>query len=190
MKTTQKIKRKDLKIIYSQVCPNWQKIIAEITMFEEGSEIEVENSLILKAYNKADVEQKKLVTKYFEVKSDKVEDRIKTLKDVYKELSLNREDIIPYKSPKNKLQKAANSFIDISHISLALNQDTTFPDFDNRNQYKYYPWFEKKSSGWVVIYCAAYGYDAAGGFGSYFKTSELALYAGNQFLEVYNDYLP
>jgi hypothetical protein len=119
----------------------------------------------------------------------KIQDKIKTLKDVYKHLGVNREDVIPFKSPKNKSQRSTNAKVDIEHISQALNEGW-IPDFSNTSQYKHYPYFQKLVSGWVVRdYTSGYGF-ASLGFGFYYKNSDLALYAGKTFLDVYTDYIP
>lgn len=119
-----------------------------------------------------------------------ITDRIKTLEDIYNELNIKREDIIPFKNPINKQQLSVNAFIDIQNISKVLNEDW-IEDWDNSNQYKYYPWFEKKKvSGWCFDCSHADCYYGIVGFGFYYKTSEIAKYVGNQFLKVYQDYLP
>ena len=72
-----------------------------------------------------------------------------------------------------------------------LNEGTIL-DFLNPNQYKYLPWFKKVvGSGWVLsscAHCSGYGSDA--GFGTFYKSEKLALFAGNTFLDIYKEYLP
>ena len=186
---TQKITRKALGEIYLKVCESWQKRIANLVLFQEGKEIEIEEELIQKAYSEADDSQKKLLSKYFAIKSNKIQDRIKTWKDVLKELNKEESDILPYLKPKNKNQISQNAFAKIQAISEVLNEGTIL-DFKDRNTCKYYPWFERKTSGWSVFYSTGGYYSAGAGFGIYYKSSELALYAGNQFLDIYTEYLP
>ncbi len=188
---TQKINRSNLKILYDNSCQDWQKIIANLVLFQEGKEIEVEEKLIEKAYNAANSDQKVLLNKYFKIKSNKIIDRVKTWTDVLNELNIKESDILPYSNPKTKEQVSQNAFAKIQAISKVLNEGW-IANFSDRNVYKYYPWFEKKASGgWSAgsgldcLYCAV-----GGGFGFYYKSSELALYAGNQFLDIYSEYLP
>lgn len=121
---------------------------------------------------------------------DKITDRIKTINDVYNYLNIKREDVIPFKELNlTKQQKSINALFDIQNISLVLNENVIL-DWNNNNQLKYYPYFEKKASGWVVDSCRSCYYYAVVGFGCYYKSSELALYAANTFKNIYIDYLP
>ena len=50
MENTQKIKKSDLKIIYSQICQGWQSTLNEYLLWSEGKYVELPNSLIEKGY--------------------------------------------------------------------------------------------------------------------------------------------
>lgn len=71
--------------------------------------------------------------------------------------------------------------------------DDFVPDFSNRNQYKYFPWFEYNDDTAGFFY--AYTYNATthafANFGSRlcFKTRERAKQFGNQFIDLWNDFL-
>jgi hypothetical protein len=116
-------------------------------------------------------------------------DRIKTWGDVCREKNIN-ENILPYRNPQNKLQRQLNATVKINIISELFNEGIIM-DFNNRNQYKYYPYFTKESSGWVVV-GDSYGfcYFSFLGSGFYYKDSKTALYCGNTFKDIYLDYLP
>ncbi len=117
-------------------------------------------------------------------------DRIKTWKNVCIEKNINENDILPYRNPQNKLQKQVNAIVKINIISELFNEEVVL-DFLNKNQYKYYPYFVKESSGWVVYSCADdYYSDAFLGSGLYYKDSQTALYVGKTFIDIYLDYLP
>jgi len=62
-------------------------------------------------------------------------------------------------------------------------------DFDNRNTSKWYNWFEKKSSGWVVD-CSV-GYDYASNLGSafYYQTEGKAKHGLKHFKQYYDIWL-
>lgn len=153
--------------------------------------LRLEESTAKKLYKTADADFKVILEESFgkEFFSTKITDRIKTWKDVLMEACLEEEDVIPFSRPKNKKQRAINAFAKIQLISEVLNEGKEM-DFTNRNSYKYYPYFERTASGWVVNYsCGSYCYSILG-FGLTYSTNELALYAGNQFLEIYKDYLP
>lgn len=191
MKTkTQKIHRKYLQDIYKSVCNDWQKKIAELVLFQTGDTIEVDNTLISQAYQVAtNAEHKKFLEKHFDVKSTRVQDRIKTWKDVAKEYEENYGKVSLPTNGRTKQEKSINAFYQIQIISMVLNEGWE-PDFTS-SEYKYYPYFDRKSHGWV-FYSYYYVVDCIGrmGFGCYYKTSELAVYAGTQFLDIYKDYLP
>lgn len=93
MKTkTQKIKRSDLKILYDKVCESWQREIEKLILWSDSNIIEVFNDLIIKAYKEADVDQKKLLEKYFDIEELFDYTKIKSLEDVYKLLKIKESD--------------------------------------------------------------------------------------------------
>jgi hypothetical protein len=92
-------------------------------------------------------------------------------------------------APKTRVDDKIYQIIKAANY-LDNNNKEWIPDFSNASQSKYYPYFNLGAYGWVVG-SYSYNFDCARlGFGGYFKSSELALYAGNQFLDVYKDYLP
>lgn len=196
---TQTISRKELAKIYEIVCEGWQKVISKLVLFQSGEEIEVENELILKAYNEADSTQKEMIKKHFKVESNKIQDRLKTWEDIVKYLGISQGFLtglielfcrfIGKRASKEELSTIA--FWKIRKISEALNEGWKADFSKGNNQYKYYPYFIKDASGgWVVGSSYSCSDFATMGSGFYFKSSELALYAGNQFLDIYKDYLP
>jgi hypothetical protein len=78
-------------------------------------------------------------------------------------------------------------------IAKALNEGWE-PDWTNRSEYKYWPWFYM-SYGAAAGFAYAYTHNAAStthatiGSRLCFKTSELAKYAGEQFAGIYSDFL-
>jgi hypothetical protein len=71
--------------------------------------------------------------------------------------------------------------------------DDFVPDFSNRNQYKYFPWFQYNDSAAGFVYVSsinAASYASAFlGFRLCFKSSETAHQFGNQFINLWNDVL-
>ncbi len=116
--------------------------------------------------------------------------KIKNFDDILKLSGKTLKEILPYKTPKNKQQRSINALVKIQLITEVLNQGTIL-DFLNTNQYKYLPWFKKVvGSGWVVTSYASYCLHTVDGFGTFYKSEKLALFAGNTFLDIYKDYLP
>jgi hypothetical protein len=68
--STQAISRKNLQTIHSKVCGKWQSRIEEKLKADLFSDnIEVENGLILQAFEEADESQRALLSKYFKTPS-------------------------------------------------------------------------------------------------------------------------
>lgn len=77
-------------------------------------------------------------------------------------------------------------------IAEALNEGWQ-PDWANSNEYKYWPWFVYNTAH-AGFSSAAANYTASAtaaviGSRLCYKTRELAAYAGNQFEDIYNDFL-
>lgn len=190
---TQKITKSALKEIYPKACNDWQKKIAELVLFsEDGKMIEVDNNLVIEAHkaSSGNKECKQWLEKNFKIVSGNIIDRIKTWEDVLKEKGLDEDEVLTHKNPKTKKQKFQNACDKLQLIHEVLNEGW-IPDFNNTNQYKYYPWFKKVGGRWVYdCYCYCGDYGAIVGFGFYLKNSELSIYSGNQFLDIWVDYLP
>ena len=116
--------------------------------------------------------------KFFE---QKITDRVKTFEDVLQILgeSFNvrggeTADEIAYR--KLKL------------IARCLNEGWT-PDWNNSNQYKYYPWFYMNSVRGFGLFVVTCDYSASSvGSRLCFKTEALAKHAVNHFLDIYKNY--
>lgn len=89
-------------------------------------------------------------------------------------------------------QKALLAHCQLVIITEALNTsedgETWKPDWDNHNEWKYYPWFVMSSSGFGF-----YGVDYRASLSSVgsrlcFRTRKLAEYAGKTFTDRYKDY--
>lgn len=77
-------------------------------------------------------------------------------------------------------------------IAEAWNKADGFvPDYDNPNQWKWYPWFKKTPAGFVCAYTAYTATNTYASFGSRlcFKSSERARQFGEQFIDLWNDVL-
>jgi hypothetical protein len=78
-------------------------------------------------------------------------------------------------------------------IAKALNQGW-IPNFENKNEYKYWPWFVFTGGAGAGFACAYTTFVPSAASTSVsallcFKTRELAAYAGTQFIDIYNDFL-
>ena len=110
---------------------------------------------------------------------------IKTYDDAVEAREVDDDDIIyPTDNPN------IVAFKKICHIVKVINGKWT-PDWNDRNQCKYYPWFKVSPSGSGFsdshyVYCYSFT-----GVGSRLltDTKEKALYLGNQFQDLYSKYL-
>ncbi len=124
------------------------------------------------------------------VKSGNVMERVKSYEDACEELSLNAIEILPYKDPKTKDEIYYNAHKKLVIIIRALNEGW-MPDWSNKDEYKYWPYFEYKESsfGFSYAHCDSWGTDADVGSRLCLKTEKLARYTGENFIKIYNEYL-
>lgn len=143
-----------------------------------------------KIYKDADASAKKALADLFGKDAFKksIIEEVQTIEDVCRIEGIKLSDILPYKKPSNDEEENTNNFAIVKLICKVLNQGWK-PDFKNKNQPKYYPYFEMINSGFR--FCGAdcgYGCDCAGtGLGSRlcYETAELAEHAGRAFLSYY-----
>jgi hypothetical protein len=123
-----------------------------------------------------------------------ITERVKTFEDACKVLGLNPENIPIVEHLPEKDRKSIIAYYKLTVIIRALNEGWE-PDFLNWKQDKYWNWFYVEHHGasagigcaysYVVPSCAA----AAVGSRLCFKTRELAIYAREQFRDLYFEYL-
>lgn len=137
--------------------------------------------------NKASFTEKEWKALYYKIP---VIERIRDFDDICFEVGVKEEDILVFKNPSNKKEKFHNACAKIQLITEVYNEGIII-DLNNSKQYKYYPYFIKRSVlAWSVDSHYCHDVSASVGFGFYFKTDILALDAGNKFLDIYIDYLP
>ena len=92
-----------------------------------------------------------------------------------------------------KHAKAMVAMYKLITIAEAWNKADNFvPDYDNTNQYKWFPWFQKRGTeGFVYAYTNITASYAFADIGSRlcFSTSERAEQFGKQFIDLWNDFL-
>lgn len=95
---------------------------------------------------------------------------------------------IPYKHAK-----AMVAMYKLITIAEAWNKADNFvPDYDNTNQYKWFPWFQKRgTAGFVCAYTSNAASSANAHIGSRLclKSEERAMQFGEQFIDLWNDFL-
>ena len=191
---TQLISRENLNKIYLKACSGGQSKI-DVALKEQrfNDKIEVGEKELLEGYAAADMPLKKLIKEYFEINIPKsIIKQVGDFDDILRISGKKLKDIIPWKEPKNKQQISQNAFAKIQLISEVYNEGW-IPDFNNSNESKYFPYFEKNApGGWGFCGSCSYGWSSfcRYGFGSLFKTRELSDNAGIKFLSIFKEYLP
>lgn len=120
----------------------------------------------------------------FKAKPKCIMERIKTIEDVLKYHNIEKDD---FEADYKGLPKDVTAYRLLVLIAAALNEGWT-PDWDNSNERKYNSYFTMGSSGFRY-----YGYDdwntgSIVGSRLCFKTKELAIYAAEQFKDIYSNY--
>ncbi len=114
-----------------------------------------------------------------------VKERIKTIEDVLKDNGTSQtkvDNMFKYSPEHLKHQYIAEL------LCKSLNEGWE-PNWDNSNEYKYYPWFKMSPSGFRF---SDYDYwHSISNVGSRLclKSRELAIYAGEQFTELYEKFM-
>jgi len=155
--------------------------------------LQLEDSKARELYKTASLEFKELLEANWgkDFFSQKITDRIKTFEDAYNEVGHHDNvDILLKYNGIDKDMLGAQAMAKLSIIARVLNEGWE-PDWADSSQYKYYPYFSNYKSGVGFSRSDCGGWAAATYCGSRlcFKSSELATYAGKQFIDIYNQFL-
>lgn len=123
--------------------------------------------------------------------AQKITDRVKTFEDACDVL-----DIKPASACSGIIDgvlkqdsKSILAYCKLIIIARALNEGW-IPDWNNENEYKYFPYFKMKSGfGFSASHFGRWHSNSGVGSRLCFRTRELAEYAGKQFEDIYNEFL-
>ncbi len=154
--------------------------------------LQVNPSKALEAYKKADKKEKALLETVFGkgVFACRIIDQVKSFEDACAVKGVKPSGVLPFKKPANKDQEAINAFAMMQLIAQVLNDDHVF-DWSNSSEYKYFPWFYHNKAGVgfsFYVFACTYTYSDVGSRLCY-KSTELAEYAGKQFLGIYKKFM-
>lgn len=185
MKNYQTIKKAKLIEISKDICDSWRKEILNLVLEQDGSNIEVPNDLIKRAYNEANAKQKKFIEDHFEIINSNFK-KIKDYPDVCDALGIDELNENDFKFLPKEQRKKQLALHKLQNIETLLN-DGWVKDWKNQSQYKYYPYFAVSSDGGLVFdscgsYSSCFG-DAVG----LFKDKETAEFVGKTFKDIYKD---
>lgn len=120
-----------------------------------------------------------------------VTDRIKTVDDAIQAIGIEDKDVKAYRVLLNELgdNHHLTCYAALVVVAKALNEGWT-PDWSNGKWDKWFPWFHMGgSSGFRSNGCVIWRSTSRVGSRLCFKSSELANYAGQQFVEVYKQFM-
>lgn len=116
--------------------------------------------------------------------------QINDFKDILREIGRVEDEILLFWGEGlNKRERYLNACAKIEAITQAYNEGRRV-DFDNREQRKYYLYFEKRNGEWVLHVVFDCRYCACLGFGCYFLSEADARDAYAKFKDVWDDFLP
>jgi hypothetical protein len=160
-------------------------------------QVTIDKSTAKKLYASSPAELQELFKSKFgnNFMEPEVTDRVVSFEDACKVLGLDATNFLPdFSGYPEKHRNAMIAHAKLVLIAEALN-DGWQPNWNDGDEYKYYPWFEidaseEKPSGFGFSYSDYGSWDTYSGVGSRlcYRTRELALYAGKQFQDLYKDY--
>jgi hypothetical protein len=113
---------------------------------------------------------------------------IKTYEEACTKLGLNPNNLPDVSTFPEEDQKSIIAYSALTKIAKALNEGWK-PNWNDSNEYKYYPYFDMRSGSFDGTNCVIWGSISAVGSRLCFKNRELAEYAGKQFEDIYKEYL-
>lgn len=119
-----------------------------------------------------------------------MKEKIKTFEDACMHLGI-KPNLPAVEGLFTDHQKAVVAFYKLSVIASALNGGWK-PNWDDLSECKYYPWWFKGVLAGVAARHSSYSLSGSNSFVGarlFYKTRELAEYAGDHFYELYQDFL-
>jgi hypothetical protein len=147
--------------------------------------LQIDKANARKLFSTASPEFKQMLVDTFGEKffQQKITDRVKTFEDACEVLGLYSDSVT---QDDDTIDEAAYKKLKV--ITKALNEGWT-PDWSNENQYKWYLYFKMSGFGFSHTTDVLWHSHTAVGSRLCFKSSELAEYAGKQFVSIYQDFL-
>ena len=189
---TIKIKKSSFKQLYDIACEGWKtKFDEKFKSFNFSDTIEFDRDFLEAMRQACTSDQTPVFNKIFKNFLKEENDLFKTTKyaDVCKALKVKVLTIKDFSFLPEWQRKKAFYSHQIQNLVKYFNGDWT-PDWNNTNQYKHFPYFEKRSCGWVFgvsgYRCCDSGAGAAVGF---YKDEKTSSFVGKTFIDIYTGYL-
>lgn len=186
MKTT--ITKTELKRIFDISCKDWKTKIEKYTLRNAfGEDIKFSEKEIQEMISACSTEQLPIVKEVFDI--IETYGSLKTVEDCINKLTEKDEEVIQLRkleSIKGLAEHILNNQIAVV-ITKALNDGWT-ADWNSSNEYKYYPCFYL-GDNFRCNHCFSWNTHSVTSTRLCLKSSELAIYAGTQFTEVYRKFM-
>lgn len=149
--------------------------------------LELQKQKALDAYETGSKKEKTFLEKLYgkKVFLKEITERIKTIEDVLEDNNITQSDIDLMFA--NTPEHFKHQFI-AELLCKSLNEDW-IPNWNDSSEGKYYPWFKMGSSGFQFHDCATWRTSSLVGSRLCFKSRKLAEYAGQQFEDVYKQFM-
>jgi hypothetical protein len=189
MKKLIEIKKSEFQKLYSVACDTWKaKFNKKFEKFLFEDYLQFEESFIEEMKSACDPAKPSQLKTLNEIFKDYFKDKVDlfniiTYKEVCKALG---EKLITEESfshlPVYMVNKAVAQ-AKIQQLEKFFNGDW-IKDWNNSNQRKYYPWFEKRSGGWV-FYGSDCGECRFSGVVGFYKDQPTSDHIGKNFMDIY-----
>ena len=122
----------------------------------------------------------------FKKKPSEITDRVKTVEDAYKELGEHDAEVRTLRQLESitSLSKRVVDSQKLVVVIKALNEGW-YPDFENENEYKYFPYFYMENGCQVLRSVYFWFTHASVPAPSLLKSDKLVRYIASQFLDLY-----
>lgn len=154
--------------------------------------LKITSEAVAKAYRKASADGKNMLREMFGSQmplSEDVKDIVKSFNDACALLGINT-NLPEVSALPEKHRRAIRANYKLIIIAEALN-DRWVPNWNDANECKYFPWFTVNTAGLgfsTTFYATTYAY-ATVGSRLCFKNRDLAIYFGQQFIDLWQEAL-
>lgn len=172
------IKKSEFKKLFDIACNDWKSRFIEKfkdEFFDSSDTLTFSEDFILQMQKACTTEQKVVFDKIFKKHLPKEREWLTDIDKVYKALNKVRN---------TSLSDKTLAFEDIKTLEEYFNNGWKV-DLKDRNQYKYYPYFEIKGSGGLVFSGSYFSSGYLGGFVGYFKSKEISDFIGKNYINIY-----
>jgi hypothetical protein len=120
----------------------------------------------------------------------RITDRIKTFQDACDAVGPLEENVLILLKYNgiNKDMLCSQAHMKLTIIARVLNEGWT-PDWNDKDQYKYYPYFDMRSNGFSSVAYDRWSTNTVVSSRLCFKSRDIAQYAATQFADIYKTFL-